>query len=72
MDAIPRFAASDIEAEKESNMVIDRHEYSSYDMELIEGVDYEEYNSDTEEITLTLKQLKGLLETSYEDGRLEN
>ena len=53
-------------------MVIDRHEYSSYDMELIEGVDYEEYNSDTEEITLTLKQLKGLLETSYEDGRLEN
>lgn len=53
-------------------LVIDRHEYSSYNVELEEHKHYVKYDKDTEIITFTLDQLKQLLHETYEDGRLEN
>lgn len=53
-------------------LVIDRHKYSSYDVELEEHKDYVKYDKESEEITMTMGQLNELLESTYEDGRLEN
>lgn len=53
-------------------ITIDRHEYSSYDVELEEHRHYVKYDKESEEITFTIEQLKRLLHETYEDGRLEN
>lgn len=53
-------------------VIIDRHKYSSFDVELEEHKHYVKYNKETEEITFTLDQLKDLLYETYEDGRLRN
>lgn len=53
-------------------IIIDRHKYSSYDIELEEHKHYVKYDKESDEITLTIDQLNDLLFETYEDGRLEN